>query len=148
MYVVVVYPILCVKVIDVSYLYVSGITMVLLPLGFLEPLCPAAIKKLVADCVAVALEAQAATMANNDNTNRNTDIVNSCFDVVIGMDWLSKYHARVICDEKVLVTLPATIQRISLTGFPAQSVGSSNMDVLDLPCLLFLITRTSQSRQH
>ncbi|GJT93687.1 reverse transcriptase domain-containing protein [Tanacetum coccineum] len=24
------------------------------------------------------------------------------FDVVIGMDWLSKYHARVICDEKVV----------------------------------------------
>nr|GFA24418.1 putative reverse transcriptase domain-containing protein [Tanacetum cinerariifolium] len=23
------------------------------------------------------------------------------FDVVIGMDWLSKYHAKVICDEKV-----------------------------------------------
>ncbi|GJW47497.1 hypothetical protein Tco_0079143, partial [Tanacetum coccineum] len=40
------------------------------------------------------------------------------------------------------------IQRISLTGFPAQSVGSSNTDVLDLPCLLVLITGTSQSRQH
>ncbi|GJY84124.1 putative reverse transcriptase domain-containing protein [Tanacetum coccineum] len=23
------------------------------------------------------------------------------FDIVIGMDWLSKYHARIICDEKV-----------------------------------------------
>ncbi|GJT39869.1 hypothetical protein Tco_0939734 [Tanacetum coccineum] len=40
------------------------------------------------------------------------------------------------------------IQRISLTGFPAQSIGSSNTDVLDLPCLLVLITETSQSRQH
>ncbi|GJW89497.1 retrovirus-related pol polyprotein from transposon TNT 1-94 [Tanacetum coccineum] len=40
------------------------------------------------------------------------------------------------------------IQRISLTGFPAQSVGSSNTDVLDSPCLLVLITGTSQSRQH
>ncbi|GJZ41155.1 hypothetical protein Tco_0588041 [Tanacetum coccineum] len=40
------------------------------------------------------------------------------------------------------------IQRISLTGFPAQSIGSSNTDVLDLPCLLGLITGTSQSRQH
>ncbi|GKB15474.1 hypothetical protein Tco_0849397 [Tanacetum coccineum] len=30
----------------------------------------------------------------------------------------------------------------------AQSVGSSNTDVLDLPCLLVLITGTSQSRQH
>ncbi|GJW28675.1 hypothetical protein Tco_0045550 [Tanacetum coccineum] len=40
------------------------------------------------------------------------------------------------------------IQRISLTGFLAQSVGSSNTDVLDSPCLLVLITGTSQSRQH
>ncbi|GKC88827.1 hypothetical protein Tco_1149476 [Tanacetum coccineum] len=24
------------------------------------------------------------------------------FDVVIGMDWLSKYHARIICDKKVV----------------------------------------------
>ncbi|GJS58234.1 hypothetical protein Tco_0653018 [Tanacetum coccineum] len=42
------------------------------------------------------------------------------------------------------------IQRISLTGFPAQSVGSSayNMTVLDSQCLLVLITGTSQSRQH
>ncbi|GKE62184.1 putative reverse transcriptase domain-containing protein [Tanacetum coccineum] len=24
------------------------------------------------------------------------------FDVVIGMDWLSKYHVRIICDEKVI----------------------------------------------
>ncbi|GJZ08653.1 hypothetical protein Tco_0542936, partial [Tanacetum coccineum] len=32
----------------------------------------AAIKKLVADSVAIALEAQAATMANADNTNMNT----------------------------------------------------------------------------
>ncbi|GJW21118.1 reverse transcriptase domain-containing protein [Tanacetum coccineum] len=32
----------------------------------------AAIRKLVADSVTAALEAQAATMANDDNTNRNT----------------------------------------------------------------------------
>ncbi|GKE55703.1 putative reverse transcriptase domain-containing protein [Tanacetum coccineum] len=24
------------------------------------------------------------------------------FDIVIGMDWLSKYHARIICDKKVI----------------------------------------------
>ncbi|GJR89432.1 reverse transcriptase domain-containing protein [Tanacetum coccineum] len=35
-----------------------------------------------------------------------------------------------------------------VAGFPAQSVGSSNTDVLDSPCLLVLITGTSQSRQH
>ncbi|GKD63431.1 hypothetical protein Tco_1305539 [Tanacetum coccineum] len=35
-----------------------------------------------------------------------------------------------------------------LEGFPAQSVGSYNTDVLDSPCLLVLITGTSQSRQR
>ncbi|GKA96105.1 putative reverse transcriptase domain-containing protein, partial [Tanacetum coccineum] len=29
-------------------------------------------------------------------------ITQSSFDVVIGMDWLSKYHARIIYDEKVI----------------------------------------------
>ncbi|GJS24706.1 reverse transcriptase domain-containing protein [Tanacetum coccineum] len=62
------------------------VTMALLPPGFLEPLMApkrtstsaaptmtqAAIRKLVADSVVAALEAQAATMANADNTNRNT----------------------------------------------------------------------------
>ncbi|GKG16075.1 reverse transcriptase domain-containing protein, partial [Tanacetum coccineum] len=24
------------------------------------------------------------------------------FDVVIGMDWLSKYHAKILCNEKVV----------------------------------------------
>ncbi|GKA48643.1 reverse transcriptase domain-containing protein [Tanacetum coccineum] len=38
----------------------------------------AAIRKLVADSVATALEAQAATMANTDNTTRNTGQVFSC----------------------------------------------------------------------
>ncbi|GJQ91835.1 retrovirus-related pol polyprotein from transposon TNT 1-94 [Tanacetum coccineum] len=41
-----------------------------------------------------------------------------------------------------------SFKRISLTRDPAQSVGSSNTDVLDLPCLLVLITGMSQSRQH
>ncbi|GJZ35693.1 reverse transcriptase domain-containing protein [Tanacetum coccineum] len=27
------------------------------------------------------------------------------FDIIIGMDWLSKYHVRIICDEKVVHTL-------------------------------------------
>ncbi|GJR09211.1 putative reverse transcriptase domain-containing protein [Tanacetum coccineum] len=58
---------------------------------------------------------------NNNNDNHNNDhhqqhnrrqetfrayaatpTENHSFDVVIGMDWLSKYHARIICDEKVI----------------------------------------------
>nr|GEW12224.1 reverse transcriptase domain-containing protein [Tanacetum cinerariifolium] len=85
----------------------------------------AAIRKLVADNVTAALEAQAATMANTNNPNRNTGptgIPAGCtptllnqpfeidlmpiklgsFDVVIGMNRLSKNHAKILCDEKVV----------------------------------------------
>ncbi|GKB64540.1 hypothetical protein Tco_0920726 [Tanacetum coccineum] len=41
-----------------------------------------------------------------------------------------------------------TTQANEIARFPAQSIGSSNTDVLDSPCLLVLITGTSQSRQH
>ncbi|GJV84206.1 putative reverse transcriptase domain-containing protein [Tanacetum coccineum] len=37
---------------------------------------------------------------NNGKFLHRADCSN--FDVVIGMDWLSKYHARIICDEKVV----------------------------------------------
>nr|GEV31138.1 putative reverse transcriptase domain-containing protein [Tanacetum cinerariifolium] len=98
----------------------------------------AAIRKLVADSIAAALETQTTTIAEADNSIREIPIAKrgnykdfiSCqlstsmcctltllnqpfeidlmpiklgsFDVVIGMDWLSKYHAKNICDEKVV----------------------------------------------
>ncbi|GJY35112.1 reverse transcriptase domain-containing protein [Tanacetum coccineum] len=37
------------------------------------------------------------------------------FDVVIGMDWLSKYHARIICDEKV-VHIPIDGETLIIRG--------------------------------
>ncbi|GKC01889.1 reverse transcriptase domain-containing protein, partial [Tanacetum coccineum] len=37
------------------------------------------------------------------------------FDVVIGMDWLSKYHARIICDEKV-VHIPIKAETLIIRG--------------------------------
>ncbi|GJU80538.1 reverse transcriptase domain-containing protein [Tanacetum coccineum] len=37
------------------------------------------------------------------------------FDIVIGMDWLSKYHARVICDEKV-VHIPINGETLIIRG--------------------------------
>ncbi|GJV41654.1 putative nucleotidyltransferase, ribonuclease H [Tanacetum coccineum] len=37
------------------------------------------------------------------------------FDVVIGMDWLSKYHARIICDEKV-VHIPSKGETLIIRG--------------------------------
>nr|GEV80051.1 reverse transcriptase domain-containing protein [Tanacetum cinerariifolium] len=159
----------------------------------------AAIRQLVADSITAALEAQAATMANTKNTNRNTrprethiakkgnykefiscqpfyfkgadksfisislasmlnippvtlnttydiemangnlvgtnTVIQGCtlillnqpfkvdllpikldsFDVVIGMDWLSKYHGRIICDEKV-VHIPIDGETLIIRG--------------------------------
>ncbi|GJR38574.1 putative reverse transcriptase domain-containing protein [Tanacetum coccineum] len=37
------------------------------------------------------------------------------FDIVIGMDWLSKYHARIICDEKV-VHIPINDETLIIRG--------------------------------
>ncbi|GJW16257.1 hypothetical protein Tco_0020390 [Tanacetum coccineum] len=37
------------------------------------------------------------------------------FDVVIGMDWLSKYHAKIICDEKV-VHIPIDGETLIIRG--------------------------------
>ncbi|GKB82548.1 reverse transcriptase domain-containing protein [Tanacetum coccineum] len=37
------------------------------------------------------------------------------FDVVIGMDWLSKYHARIICDEKV-IHIPIDSETLIIRG--------------------------------
>ncbi|GJU41001.1 hypothetical protein Tco_1193958 [Tanacetum coccineum] len=51
-------------------------------------------------------------------------------------------HQRVVLDPLV------QFRRTSLTGFPAQSIRSSNAIALDSPYLLVLITGTSQSRQH
>ncbi|GJQ95149.1 hypothetical protein Tco_0006288 [Tanacetum coccineum] len=57
----------------------------------------------------------------------------------------------VLCHLEILVVLTNmahTLHHLEVLRFPAQSVGSSNTDVLDLPCLLVLIAGTSQSRQH
>nr|GEV94027.1 hypothetical protein [Tanacetum cinerariifolium] len=36
------------------------------------------------------------------NAHQDPNVVTGSFNIVIGMDWLSKYHARIICDEKVV----------------------------------------------
>ncbi|GJT46174.1 reverse transcriptase domain-containing protein [Tanacetum coccineum] len=42
------------------------------------------------------------------------------FDVVIGMDWLSKYHARIICDEKV-IHIPIDVDLIHIKRIALES---------------------------
>ncbi|GJT78475.1 reverse transcriptase domain-containing protein [Tanacetum coccineum] len=38
------------------------------------------------------------------------------FDIIIGMDWLSKYHARIICNEKV-VDIPINDETLIIRGY-------------------------------
>nr|GEV39566.1 integrase, catalytic region, zinc finger, CCHC-type, peptidase aspartic, catalytic [Tanacetum cinerariifolium] len=47
-----------------------------------------------------------------------------------------------------LLTGRFNLRRTSLTGFPTQSIRSSNVIALDSPNFLVLISETSQSRQH
>ncbi|GKD92767.1 putative reverse transcriptase domain-containing protein [Tanacetum coccineum] len=48
------------------------------------------------------------------------------FDVVIGMDWLSKYHARIICDEKV-VHIPINGETLIIRGYHQLRVRDENI---------------------
>ncbi|GJS51303.1 putative reverse transcriptase domain-containing protein [Tanacetum coccineum] len=41
------------------------------------------------------------------------------FDTVIGMDWLSRYHARIICDEKI-IHIPIEGETLIIRGVHAQ----------------------------
>ncbi|GJV26320.1 putative reverse transcriptase domain-containing protein [Tanacetum coccineum] len=52
------------------------------------------------------------------------------FDVVIGMDWLSKYHARIICDEKV-VHIPINGETLIIRG--DQKKKSDDKRLEDIP---------------
>ncbi|GJU35313.1 hypothetical protein Tco_1183667 [Tanacetum coccineum] len=61
----------------------------------------------------------------------------------------SREHANILREiVKSARALSPLDSNLDSAWFPAQSVGSSNTDVLDSPCLLVLITGTSQSRQH
>ncbi|GJR81480.1 hypothetical protein Tco_0152265 [Tanacetum coccineum] len=55
---------------------------------------------------------------------------------------------EVLVHQRLRKTLIVQFRRTSLTGFPAQSIRSSNAIALDSPYLLVLITGTSQSRHH
>nr|GEZ49554.1 hypothetical protein [Tanacetum cinerariifolium] len=61
---------------------------------------------------------------------------------------LKKLPEKLGDPEKFLIPCKFNFRRTSLTGFPAQSVRSSNVIALGLPYLLVLITETSQSRQQ
>nr|GEY07035.1 reverse transcriptase domain-containing protein [Tanacetum cinerariifolium] len=89
-----------------------------------------------------AVKAYAATPADNIGTLKTSHSVKDVlyitqdlvllsailatgFDVVIGMDWLSKYHAKILCDEKV-VHIPIDDETLIIPGKLAASSNSES----------------------
>ncbi|GJV45820.1 putative reverse transcriptase domain-containing protein [Tanacetum coccineum] len=65
-------------------------------------------------------EAQARTYAmGNAGTNSDSNVVTELgsFDVIIGMNWLSKYHAVIVCDKKI-VRIPFENEILIVHGCP------------------------------
>ncbi|GJX85351.1 hypothetical protein Tco_0336125 [Tanacetum coccineum] len=60
-----------------------------------------------------------AYMLRDRNAHQDPNVVTG-FDVVIGMDWLSKYHARIICDKKV-IHIPSNGETLIIRELPNQS---------------------------
>nr|GEV97022.1 putative reverse transcriptase domain-containing protein [Tanacetum cinerariifolium] len=55
----------------------------------------------------------------------------SSFDVICGMDWLSKYHAVIVCDEKI-VQIPYGDEVLTIHG--DGSDGASNLRLIIISC--------------
>ncbi|GJW16299.1 putative reverse transcriptase domain-containing protein [Tanacetum coccineum] len=49
------------------------------------------------------------------------------FDVIIGMDWLVKYHALIVCDEKV-IRIPYGDKVLIIRGFPSTGLQSNKAE--------------------
>ena len=76
------------------------------------------------------------------------------FDVIIGMDWLSKYHAVIICDEKI-VRVPYGNEILIIEGDRSDRARSSMLNIIwctkmqkyiEKGCYLFL-AHVSEKRE-
>ncbi|GKB38118.1 putative reverse transcriptase domain-containing protein [Tanacetum coccineum] len=50
-------------------------------------------------------------------------------DVIIGMDWLSKYHAVIVCDEKI-VRIPYGNEILTIQGDRSDSGSNSRLNII------------------
>ncbi|GKE27938.1 putative reverse transcriptase domain-containing protein, partial [Tanacetum coccineum] len=69
----------------------------------------------IIQCRKTNINAQGRAYILRDRKAHQDPNVVTGFDVVIGMDWLSKYHARIICDEKV-VHIPIDGETLIIRG--------------------------------
>ncbi|GKA68206.1 putative reverse transcriptase domain-containing protein, partial [Tanacetum coccineum] len=52
-----------------------------------------------------------------------------CFDIIIGMDWLAKYHAVIVCDEKV-VCIPYGDEVLIIRGDDCDGGSKSKLNII------------------
>ena len=62
------------------------------------------------------------------------------FDVIIGMDWLSKYRAHILCDEKI-VRVPYGKEILNIQGYRNGSKSPSRLAVISCTKLPKLMER-------
>ncbi|GKF24844.1 putative reverse transcriptase domain-containing protein, partial [Tanacetum coccineum] len=53
----------------------------------------------------------------------------SSFDVIIGMDWLTKYHAVIVCDEKI-IRIPYGDETLIIRGDDCDSKSKSKLNII------------------
>ncbi|GKF53671.1 hypothetical protein Tco_0160581, partial [Tanacetum coccineum] len=51
------------------------------------------------------------------------------FDILIGMDWLRKYHAVIVCDEK-LVRIPYGVETLIFCGDESNNIIESRLTII------------------
>ncbi|GJT68785.1 putative reverse transcriptase domain-containing protein [Tanacetum coccineum] len=61
--------------------------------------------------------------------NPDANVVTGTFDVIIGMDWLRRYHAVIICDEK-LVQVPYGNETLTFCGNESSNGRESRLTVI------------------
>ncbi|GKA01117.1 putative reverse transcriptase domain-containing protein [Tanacetum coccineum] len=54
------------------------------------------------------------------------------FDVIIGMDWLSKYHVVIVCDEKI-VRIPYGDEILIIQGDRSDGRSESRLNIISCP---------------
>ncbi|GKA21329.1 putative reverse transcriptase domain-containing protein, partial [Tanacetum coccineum] len=52
-----------------------------------------------------------------------------CFDIIIGMDWLAKYHAIIVCDEK-LVRIPFRNETLIVRGDESNRGNETRLNII------------------
>ncbi|GJW89055.1 putative reverse transcriptase domain-containing protein [Tanacetum coccineum] len=72
-----------------------------------------------------------AYILGGDEPNTNSNVVTELrsFDVIIGMDWLSKYHAVIVCDEKI-VHVPFRIETLIICGDRSNHGSDSRLNII------------------